>query len=186
MLLENLSNNRVETLSIFTKEKDREHVTWCYLQMLQFPISKRNYIEYERHIVGIMRELPNDEMFPFLFVLWCRLVIQKTGLDEETQLLFINITSDMLYLPRAAMFHEDPRFIRELSTNLIRVTDTLRRNATLAADLNMEIAMSTARYVAAKTACMNAIKEELIATAMHPTRIERLINDHGMDVLESI
>ncbi len=125
-------------------------------------------------------------MFSFLFVQWCRILIQSKGVDDDKRLFLINVTSDILYLPRAAVFLSDSDFIKNFNTSLHTYATLLRRNVDLAEDLIIEVGMAVSRYHVAKLTFMNTIKEGLIAAAMHPARIEKLIKTYGMEVLDSI
>jgi hypothetical protein len=169
----------------FPNAEDLSYCNWVVFKMVQVNMNMVSFQPYAQQITGIMRMLPKEEMFPFLFIRWCCSMLSRGWQSENMQHSILNLASDLLCLPAAHLFLDDTLFFLKLEGRLERVGRHYR-NEELAHELLMEVQLAITRHAENRRAFMDTIHEELIAAAMHPTRIERLIDQYGIEVLESI
>ncbi len=169
----------------FTNKDDLDYCNWVVFKMIQVNMNMRAFQPYAQQITGIMRLLPKEEMFPFLFIRWCCSMLSRGRQSQDMEHSILNLASNMLCLPAAHLFLDDTLFYLKLEDRLTRLGRHYR-NEELAHELLMEVQLAITHHAENKRAFVRTIHEELIAKAMHPTRIERLIEEYGMEVLESI
>lgn len=163
-----------------------DYKTWVFLEMTRIPNQAHNLPQYATHIMGIMKNLPPNVSFGLLFDSWCRLMVVKSWGDFDYQFVLLNMASDLLHLPDAIPLLENPAYHASLETALSIVVELKRKNKDLATELLREFDFAVSRRREEKRRFIKTIQEELIATAMHPDRIEGLIQKYGPTVLECI
>jgi hypothetical protein len=173
-----------DATELIAEPEDREYYYWVILQMVNVSMTPLTYDSYARHITGVMRALPNVELFPLLFIRWCCIMAARgRQINMDMLIPVLNLASDLLHLPAAHIFLDDGAFYDKL--NMV-VQAYKSKNAEFPSELMAEIQLFYTRHAVAKKAFIQTIKEDLVAKAMHPDRIERLINTYGIEVLESI
>jgi hypothetical protein len=173
-----------DATELIAEPEDREYYYWVILQMVNVSMTPLTYFSYARHITGVMRALPNVDLFPLLFIRWCCIMAARgRQINMDMLIPVLNLASDLLHLPAAHLFLDDAAFYDKLD----RLIQTYKsKNAGFPSELMAEIQLFYTRHAVAKKNFIQTINEELIARAMHPDRIERLVNAHGIEVLESI
>jgi hypothetical protein len=124
---------------------DADYATWVFMEMTRTPNQAHNFPQYARHIVGIMKNIPQDVSFGDLFMNWCRLILVKNwNKIDDYPLILLNMTSDILYLPRAVTLLEDPAYRASLEAKLL-IMPTVR-NPDLVAELLREFDFAVSRH----------------------------------------
>jgi hypothetical protein len=167
-------------------EMDTDYATWVQVEMSRVPNNPIHIPSYAKHIVGIMKNLPRESMFRDLFVWWCLLMITRSKVDFDLRFTLLNMASDLLHLPAAMPLLEDTTFRGYLDATLSDVATRKKRNEELAKEIVTEFDLSVSNYMESKRRFITTIQEELIATALHPDRIGRLVKEHGQTILRCI
>ena len=123
---------------------DADYATWVFMEMTRTPNQAHNFPQYARHIVGIMKNVPSYVPFGDLFMNWCRLILVKNwNKIDDYPLILLNMTSDILYIPRAVTLLEDPAYRASLEASLSTMPTV--RNPDLVAELLREFDFAVAR-----------------------------------------
>jgi hypothetical protein len=160
-----------------------DYATWVLVEMSRIPNNSIYIPAYAKHIVGVMKNLPQESMFRDLFVSWCLMMITRTKVDVDLQFTLLNMASDLLYLPAAIPLLEDPAFRGYIEGILSNLAAVKRKNEDLAIEFMREFDLAASRHRDEKRRFIHTIQDELIATAMHPDRIEKLVKEHGETIL---
>ena len=135
---------------------------------------------YAENIIFIMTRYLNPVLYPIQFVEWCDVMIHKSREHASPMMNEIQaFISEILTLPKVKHLLNDDTFYTKLMVFLEIPGEY--RNEEIVNTLYYQI-----KNYKIRTYFRDQIKEELIASAMHPMRIERLVDMYGIDVLESI
>jgi hypothetical protein len=161
-----------------------DYATWVLVEMSRIPTIHHNIPAYAKHIVGIMKNLPQESMFRDLFVSWCLMMITRSKVDFDLQFTLLNMASDLLHIPAAIPLLDNPAFRRYLDATLSKAAQVKKKNEDLATEFVREFDLAASAHKEQKRRFIHTIRDELIATAMHPDRMERLVKEHGQTILQ--